>query len=101
MLWFLFALVLALPVLLGLVPGTDAAAARRVVLRCTLAGLSLGLLAAAWLVVGAAEAPSPRDHLLPPVVCGALAGAGIGLLGVAIRRGRARRRLRPRSRPAV
>jgi hypothetical protein len=84
MLWILI-LILALPVLLGLVPGTDATDARRLVLRCSLAGGAVGLLASGFLAFALEPIPLGATLALP-VVQGALMGAGIGLLGLVIRR---------------
>jgi hypothetical protein len=84
MLWILV-LILALPVLLGLVPGTDATDARRLVIRCSLAGGAVGLLSSALLVFVSAPVPLGATLALP-AVWGAFMGAGIGLLGIVVRR---------------
>jgi len=84
MLWILV-LILALPVLLGLVPGTDAIGARRLVIRCALAGGAVGLLASGFLAFALDSIP-PGATLALPVIQGTLIGAGIGLLGLVVRR---------------
>ena len=91
MLWFLLALLLAVPVLLGLVPGTDAIAARRLLLRCCIAGAAVGLLASVYLVVAYPHMSRGASVALP-VLQGAFAGAGVGLLGLVVRRFLAGRR---------
>jgi hypothetical protein len=85
MLWIVLALILALPVLLGLVPGTDATGAQRLVLRCSLAGGAVGLLASGLLVIASPHIPLGAN-LAFPVLWGAIIGAGIGLLGIVVRR---------------
>ena len=83
MIWFGVALVLALPVLLGLIPGMDAAGARKLVLRSASAGGFVGVLAGVFLDI---MTRAPVGAILTPVVWGTLVGAGIGLVGVAVRR---------------
>ena len=85
MIWFLLALVIALPVLLGLIPGMDAAGARRLVFRSAIAGGFVGLLLSVFLLIAS---PSFRmgATLALPLLWGAVIGTGIGLIGVAVRR---------------
>jgi hypothetical protein len=85
MLWIILALILALPVLLGLVPGTDAPGAQRLVLRCCIAGGFVGLLASGFLILASPNLPLGATLALP-VLRGVVMGAGIGLFGIVVRR---------------
>jgi hypothetical protein len=85
LLWLLLALLASLPVLLGLVPGVDARAARTVLLRCTLAGLVAGTIVGVLPLIYA-----PRVALggvfLMFALTGAAIGAGVGLVLLVLRR---------------
>jgi hypothetical protein len=65
MLWIILALILALPVLLGLVLGTDAPGAQRLVLRCCIAGGFVGLLASGFLILASPNLPLGATLALP------------------------------------
>ena len=91
MLFFLLAALLAVPVLLGLVPAADSTAARRRLIRCALAGLMLGLLASAFILIGTRNVSSGWTLLLPPL-WGALFGVGLGIAGALLQRVVAARR---------
>jgi hypothetical protein len=85
MIWLL----LALPVLLGLVRGADAAAARTLVLRCAAAGAVVGAILGVLLVTGTSHIPLGRGFVLPSL-WGTIFGAFLGLVGVVVHRVRAR-----------
>jgi hypothetical protein len=91
MLWIILALLLALPVLLGLVPGSDATGAQRLVVRCCIAGGFVGLLGGAFILVASPNSRFAAALILPGLQ-GLLIGAGIGLFSVVIRRFLAGRR---------
>ena len=91
MLWLAFAAILATPVLLGLIPGSDATAARQLVVRCGVAGLVLGFLLGLFLAVVSLHIPL-RSGLLLPTIWGAGFGVAVGVLIVAVRRVVARQR---------
>ena len=85
MLWLAFAAILATPVLLGVIPGSDATAARRLIIRCGVVGLILGFLLGLCLVVASLHVPL-RSGLLLPTAWGAGLGVSVGVLSVAVRR---------------
>ena len=91
MLVLVLAAFLAVPVLLGLVPTADSTAARRRLIWCALAGLVLGLLASAFVLIGARDVPFGSRMLLPPL-WGALLGVGLGVAGALLQRVIAARR---------
>jgi len=79
MLWIILLLILALPVLLGMLPGSNSEHARRLLLRCIGAGALAGVLLALMLLLASAHVPF-GTNLLFPVIGGAAAGAMLGLL---------------------
>ena len=97
MLWLVFAAILATPVLLGLMPGSDATAARRLIVRCGVAGLILGFLLGLFLVMASLHIPL-GSGLLEPTAWGAGFGVSVGVLSVAVRRTLARFGTRPSDR---
>lgn len=85
MLLLILIVLLALPVLLGVVPGLDARTAVRHVARCAAAGVIVG--AVLVMLLGAGEAPMPGPAAaMPWLVGGALAGTVLGLMSIALRR---------------
>ena len=95
MLWLAFAAILATPVLLGILPGSDPKAAGRLIIRCVLAGLILGFLASLSLAVASPDGPLRSGLVLPPA-WGTAVGFSIGVLGIALRRAFAKWRPRDR-----
>ena len=85
MLWLAFAAILATPVLLGILPGSDPKAAGRLIIRCVLAGLILGCLASVLLAVASSDVPLGSGLLFPPA-WGTAVGFSIGVMGIALRR---------------